>query len=84
MRTAFEDALVPLDEAAQLVAAAVFPSAVQGLREVNVKLWDFEKIQWKRYTDFLTDVVQRGRITVGPAGAHPGDRRRCREGVSAR
>jgi ElaB/YqjD/DUF883 family membrane-anchored ribosome-binding protein len=62
VRTAFEEALVPLDEAAQLVAAAVFPSAVQGLREVNVKLWDFEKIQWKRYTDLLNDVVQRGRI----------------------
>jgi ElaB/YqjD/DUF883 family membrane-anchored ribosome-binding protein len=62
VRVAFEDALVALDEAAQLVAAAVFPSAVQGLREVNVKLWDFEKIQWKHYTDILTDVVQRGSI----------------------
>jgi hypothetical protein len=62
VRTAFEDELVTLDEAAQLVAAAVFPSAVQGLREVNVKLWDFEKIQWKRYTELLNDVVQRGRI----------------------
>ena len=62
VRTAFEQVLVPLDEAAELVAAAVFPSAVQGLREVNVKLWDFEKIQWKRYTDLLNDVVQRGRI----------------------
>jgi hypothetical protein len=62
VRNAFEKALVALDEAAQLLAAAVFPSAVQGLREVNVKLWDFEKIQWKRYTDLLNDVVQRGRI----------------------
>jgi len=62
VRVAFEDSLVALDEAAQLVAAAVFPSAVQGLREVNVKLWDFEKIQWKHYTDILTDVVQRGSI----------------------
>ena len=60
---AFGDRLVTLDEAAQLVAAAVFPSAVDGLREVNVKLWDFEKIQWKRYTDLLTDVVRRGSIT---------------------
>ena len=64
VREAFGDALVPLDEAAQLVAAAVFPSAVQGLRAVNVKLWDFEKVQWKRYTDLLTTVVQRGSITV--------------------
>lgn len=63
IREAFGDLLVPLDEAAQLVAAAVFPSAVQGLREVNVRLWDFEKIQWKRYTDLLTAVVQSNRIT---------------------
>jgi hypothetical protein len=56
------DDLVALDEAAQLVAAGVFPSAVQGLRDVNVKLWDFEKIQWKRYTDVLTDVVRRGNV----------------------
>ena len=62
VRAAFEPALVALDEAAQLLAAAVFPSAVQGLREVNVKLWDFEKVQWKRYTDLLNDVIQRGRI----------------------
>ncbi|MGE3513011.1 MAG: hypothetical protein AB7N65_29460, partial [Vicinamibacterales bacterium] len=64
VRVAFGDALVPLDEVAALVAAAVFPSAVQGLREVNVKLWDFEKIQWKRYTDLLTSVVQSGRIAA--------------------
>jgi hypothetical protein len=63
VREAFSDELIALDEAAQLVAAAVFPSAVKGLREVNVKLWDFEKIQWKKYTDILTDVVQRSRIT---------------------
>lgn len=63
VRVMFSDALVALDEAAQLVAAAVFPSVVQGLREVNVKLWDFEKIQWKRYTDLLTTVVQTGKIT---------------------
>jgi ElaB/YqjD/DUF883 family membrane-anchored ribosome-binding protein len=41
----------------------VFPSSVQGLRAVNVKLWDFEKLQWKRYTDILSAVVQTGRIT---------------------
>jgi hypothetical protein len=62
VRVAFERALVPLDEAAQFLAASVFPGAVQGRRELNVKLWDFEKIQWKRYTDLLTDVVHRGRI----------------------
>jgi hypothetical protein len=63
LQTAFGDQLVALDESAQLVASAVFPGAVQGLREVNVKLWDFEKLQWKRYTDILTDIVRRGRIT---------------------
>jgi len=62
VRETFEKALVALDEAAQLVAAAVFPGAVQGLREANVKLWEFEKIQWKRYTDLLTTVVQRGGV----------------------
>jgi hypothetical protein len=61
---AFGDTLIALDEAAHLVAAAVFPSAVQGLREVNVTLWDFEKILWKQYTDLLTAVVQRRSITV--------------------
>ena len=63
LRDAFGDALVPLDESAQLVASAVFPGAVQGLRDVNVKLWDFEKLQWKRYTDLLTEIVRRGKIT---------------------
>ena len=64
VREAFGDALVALDEGAQMVSTAVFPSAVQGLRDVNVKLWDFQKIQWKRYTDVLTDAVQRGSITL--------------------
>jgi hypothetical protein len=64
VREAFGDGLVALDETAHLVAAAVFPSAVQGLRAVNVKLWDFEKTQWKRYTDILTGVVQRGSISA--------------------
>jgi hypothetical protein len=63
VRDAFSDPLVALDEASQLVAAAVFPSAVQGLRAVNVKLWDFEKLQWKRYTDILSEVVQSRRIS---------------------
>ena len=63
VNTAFGEALVGLDEAAQMVASAVFPSAVQGLRDANVKLWDFEKLLWKRYTDILTDVVQRGSVS---------------------
>jgi hypothetical protein len=64
IREAFDDTLVGVDEAAQMLAAALFPSAVQGLREVNTRLWDFEKIQWKRYTDILTEAVQRNRLTT--------------------
>lgn len=63
VREAFEKALVELDERAQLVSAAIFPSAVQGLRRVNVKLWEFEPLQWKRYTGILTTVVQQKKIT---------------------
>lgn len=63
MREAFDDALWALDEAAQLAAASIRPSAVRGLREVNVRLWDFEKVQYKRYTDLLTSSVQSGRLT---------------------
>jgi hypothetical protein len=59
---AFDAALVAVDEAAQQLAAAIFPSAVQGLRDVNTRLWDFEKIEWKRYTDILTREVQRNRV----------------------
>ena len=62
VRDTFSPALIPLDEAAQMVAAAIFPSAVQGLRAVNVKLWDFEKLLWMRYTATLTEAVQRGDI----------------------
>jgi hypothetical protein len=63
IRDAFDDALVAVDEAAQQLAAAIFPSAVQGLREVNTRLWDFEKIEWKRYTDIFTKEVQRNSVT---------------------
>jgi hypothetical protein len=64
VRETFSGALVDLDERAQLVAAAVFPSAVQGLRAVNVKLWDFDPLQWRRYTDALTAAVQRGTLST--------------------
>ena len=40
----------------------MFSERGPGLREANVKLWDFEKLLWKRYTDILTSVVQRGGI----------------------
>lgn len=60
---AVKDALGGLDERAQLVAAALFPNAVDGLRPINVKLWDFDKLLWKRYTDLLTRLVQNGELT---------------------
>jgi hypothetical protein len=63
VRDKFAAMLVALDEHAQLLSAAMFPSAVQGLREVNVKLWEFEKIQWMHYTNILTGVVQQNKIT---------------------
>src|SRR5688500_16866336 len=63
IRDAFDAALVAVDEAAQQLAAAIFPSAVQGLRDVNTRLWDFEKIEWKHYTDILTRAVQGNSVT---------------------
>lgn len=63
VRERFGDALVGLDEAAQLVAAAVFPSAVQGLRDVNVKLWDFEKKLWIEYNTIFNRVLARAKLT---------------------
>jgi len=63
VRDEFDDSLVAVHEAAQMLAAAIFPSAVEGLREVNTRLWDFEKIEWKRYTDILTEAVRQNRIT---------------------
>jgi hypothetical protein len=45
------------------LASAVFPSAVQGLRLVNVKLWDFQKIQVAHYARILEDVVRDKRIS---------------------
>lgn len=64
VREAFSESLVALDEAAQQVAAAVFPSAVQGLRDVNVRLWDFQKIQQIKYGQVLEAVVQKKRLTL--------------------
>ena len=63
VRERFGDSLVALDESAQLVAAAVFPSAVQGLREVNVKLWDFDKQLWIEYGGIFNRVLARAKLT---------------------
>jgi hypothetical protein len=63
VREAFSDSLVALDEASHMLASAVFPSAVKGLRAVNVKLWDFQKIQVANYGRILETVVRDRKIT---------------------
>ncbi len=63
IRDAFEDAVVTLDETAQGVAAALFPGAVEGLGDVNVALWDFDRILWREYTTKFSDAVRDGRLT---------------------
>ena len=63
IRDAFEDAVVSLDEAAQGVAAALFPGAVEGLGDVNVALWDFDRVLWREYTTRFRDAVRDGDLT---------------------
>jgi hypothetical protein len=63
IRDAFEDAVVALDEAAQGVAAALFPGAVEGLGDVNVALWDFDRVLWREYTTRFRDAVRDGTLT---------------------
>jgi hypothetical protein len=63
IRDAFEDAVVALDEAAQGVAAALFPGAVEGLGDVNVALWDFDRVLWREYTTKFRDAVREGTLT---------------------
>ena len=41
----FEDHLVALEEEASSLAAALYPSGVQGLNKVNSKLWEFTNLQ---------------------------------------
>jgi hypothetical protein len=64
IREAFAEPLVALDEASHLVAAAVFPSAVDGLRAVNVRLWDFQRIEVVHYGRILETVVREKRLTA--------------------
>jgi len=63
IRDAFEDAVVGLDEAAQNLAAALFPGAVEGLGDVNVALWDFDRVLWREYTTRFSDAVREGKLT---------------------
>lgn len=59
----FHDELVDLEEAAQDVAGAIFPSAIDGLRKVNIKLWEFDRLEWVRYQRKLGEVVQKEKLT---------------------
>jgi hypothetical protein len=63
IRDAFEDAVVALDEVAQGVAAALFPGAVEGLGDVNVALWDFDRVLWREYTTKFRDAVREGTLS---------------------
>jgi len=63
IRDAFEDAVVGLDESAQGVASALFPGAVEGLGDVNVALWDFDRVLWREYTTKFRDAVRDGALT---------------------
>lgn len=58
VREAFSRHLVALHESAQLVAAALFPSAVQGLREANVALWQFQRLQRHEYGEIMARVAR--------------------------
>jgi hypothetical protein len=64
VRETFADALVRLDEAAQGVAAGLFPCAIEGLRDVNVALWDFDPLLWREFTSRFADVVQARDLTA--------------------
>lgn len=64
VREAFSTQLVGLHEAASRIAAALFPSAVQGLREANVKLWEFQKLQRPRYGEIMAGVVREQTLPV--------------------
>ena len=66
VRVRFENELVRLEERAQTVAGALFPSAVQGLNLVNSKLWEFSRLQMSRYRRILGKVVEEEKLS-GPA-----------------
>jgi hypothetical protein len=47
-----------LEEGAERVAAAIFPNAIEGVREINRTLWDFRPI-WKEYVTILGREIAR-------------------------
>jgi hypothetical protein len=63
---ALADELVNLEEAAERVAAAIFPNAIEGVAEVNRTLWDVRPL-WNEYSRVLAREVTRtgdGRLTA--------------------
>jgi hypothetical protein len=60
----FRSRLVALDECAQLVAAALYPSAVQGLNKANSKLWEFQRRLIGRYELDLAELERDGQLTA--------------------
>lgn len=64
IRVEFENELVELEERAQGVAGALFPSAVQGLNRVNSKLWEFSRLEMSRYRRILDRIAQEGKLTA--------------------
>ncbi len=58
IRETFGEELIELEERAQLVAGALFPSAVQALNFVNSKIWEFSRRQMTRYRRILNEGIQ--------------------------
>jgi hypothetical protein len=51
-------AVYELEESAERVSAAIFPSTIEGVREINRTLWDF-RLLWNEYTRTLAKEVAR-------------------------
>ncbi len=60
LRASLSAELFGLDEAAERVAAAIFPNAIEGVREVNRTLWQLGPI-WAEYGRTLAAEVARTR-----------------------
>jgi hypothetical protein len=52
------NALYTLEEAAERLAAAIFPATIEGVREINRTLWDFRPL-WNDYNRILSAEVAR-------------------------
>ncbi len=58
LRSTLNGPLVTLDERAERVAAALFPNAIEGVREINRALWSFRPL-WLEYGRTLAREVSR-------------------------